>query len=125
MQFFIPGTGNERDPEVLYSTLAAAAGCEPLPRNQRIYSIEFTHDGIDYLARVGERRHGTEWHKTRLGRPDDRRRPRRLPDSGGIVQAIFAGTPYVLWEVPGDWPSDWENPSLIGTPRSVTYFDDE
>lgn len=88
--------------------------------DDKIYSMSFTHDGIEYDAKVGESRRATEYPRTR-GNRDYSRAPRRYA-SGNPIMAIFAGVkdddPYLVWEVLSDRPSVWANPAMVG-PRSV------
>lgn len=123
MKFFVPGE-TEADAEVVYEMLARRCGLDEIPPlGQRVYTISFVHDGVEYVARVGERRDATKWRRTRAGRPDTSRPPQRY-GSGEIVVAIYEGNPSYVWQE--FKASVWANPQLVG-PRSVSqieYFDE-
>lgn len=118
MRFFVPGVPDE-EAEERYAELAAALGVRVAPPEERVESVTFTSDRDEVEATVGHRMRATQYPRTRSGRPDESRPPRRRT-TGTTVVAIFAGSPYQLWREPG--PSEWTNPILL-TATSVRYFD--
>jgi len=128
--FFVPAATPENSEEV-YADLARIAGAEVPPLRERVYSIEFVHDGETWTATVGEKLRGLK-----PPRPKRRRRPQsldaptpRLAKLGdpAIVLAIFRG-PYTFVVVTnhriGGWSvgSAWENPFFAGEPTEVVRF---
>ncbi len=121
-RFFVPGAEGE-EAEAMWQRLHAASEefmGRPVP-NDRIYSITFNHDGVEYTATVGERRRATKYRRTRSGHKDLSRPPQTYRD-GNEVQAIFAGDPYLVWEVPAP-ASAWNNPAMAGRPKNVVAFE--
>jgi hypothetical protein len=116
--FFVPGVSPETEEEV-YAHLAKA--CQrPVPAvERRVYSITYVHDGIEWIATVGETLSGT-------GRRTVRRGGKKVEQSTShsdpaTVQAIFAGVPYMVFT--NGFRTAWANPFLAGEPRNVRYFE--
>lgn len=113
--FFVPGA---TDAESAWGAMheASESAMSRAYSERRIYALSFTHDGIDYVAEVGKPRQATEYSRTRGKR--DYSRPPRQYSSGGVVAAIFEGkqdgAPYLIWELPANRPSAWENPAMVG-----------
>lgn len=115
--FFLPGSTLETEEEI-YAKLAKACQAIVPPADQRIYSIRFTHDGIEWIATVGEPTTGTS-----------RRTMRRKAGSFEVVnshsdparvRAVFAGNPYMVVLEPVR--SRWVNPFMAGIPHTIAYF---
>lgn len=109
--------------ERIYQELAE--WCQrPIPNvDQRIYEIEWEHDGEEWTAIVGEKLRGQRVRvRRRRGRDVETRTP--LSDSATVL-AIFAGEPYfVVTDARplGSVVSAWVNPLMAGRPRDVRYF---
>jgi hypothetical protein len=90
---------------------------------ERIYSIEFGHDGVEWVATVGEKLLGTARRVTRRGgKKSEQIRP--VSDTA-IVLAIFAGVPFMVVTNSGitaGLRSAFVNPFMAGQPKSVTHF---
>lgn len=115
--FFVPFVEPE-DQEEAYSSLARWCGSSVPPPGERIYSISFRHDGVDWVATVGQRLRGTQL--VTRGRGSKRtERPRHHGDNATII-AIFPGYPYVVCH--DNKRSQWANPFFAGTPTSTTMF---
>jgi hypothetical protein len=73
--FFLPRAGDDEQAERLYDALAEFAGCAPAPPGRRVQSIDFTQDGAQWVAAVGEELTGitgapSEWANPFLAQPD-------------------------------------------------------
>jgi hypothetical protein len=116
--FFIPHATAENQ-EGVYTEFAKMCNREPRPLGERIYSIDFTHDGVECTATVGEQLRGTRTMTTR-----GRERTTQLSDPATIL-AIFPGDPYLVVTdaAPlGKVQSKWVNPFLAGRPKRVVRF---
>lgn len=117
--FFIPNV-DEAKVEEAYAIMAKYCG-RPMPSvGERIYSITFKHDGVDWTATVGETLKGIKYVM-------NRGRETRQPHSDqATVIAIFPGTPYVVFTSKGPTfgadRSTWENPFWAGEPRTIRRF---
>lgn len=78
MKFFLPGF-SEEEMEGAYAAIAALCGVDVPPLGKRVHSIRIRHDGIDYVATVGQAREATDWRRKRGGRVDERPSLRRHP----------------------------------------------
>lgn len=120
--FFVPNIPQERQEEA-YADAAGLCGMIPLQLGERIYSINFLHDGVQWTATVGENLRGVRHKITRSrGKTVEHRIP--VSDSAMVI-AIFPGIPYkvVTNAIPfGTIISYWVNPFLAGTPSSVVHF---
>lgn len=94
----------------------------PAP-DTRVYSIEWIHDGDEWIATVGENLRGRrELTKHRRGQPIVTSSP--LSDAA-LVLAIFPGNPYLVVTDAhplGAAPSAWVNPLMAGMPKAVQLF---
>jgi hypothetical protein len=114
--FFVPGKAADEQEQV-FQHLANFAG-RPVPA-QRIFSIRFMHDSVEWTATVGEKLRGK---RTIV------KRGREYVQSHGdeaTVMAIFPNDPYIVVtsRIPvGPDLSLWENPFMAGIPLSVLYF---
>jgi hypothetical protein len=122
-RFFFPRASDDEQAERLYEALAEFAGAEPAPAGRRVHAIAFTHDGAQWVARVGE---GLSGRRTtqQLRRGELIERTEHLSSSSRVL-AIYPGTPHVVvtdaQPITGT-PSEWANP-FTAQPDSVTYFD--
>lgn len=119
--FFVPFAKAEQQ-ESAYAELAAFGGC-PIPSpDQRIYSITYAHDGVEWVATVGEQLRGTRrWVTRSKGKKIDHQQPVSDP---ATVLAIFPGNPHRVvtnHRLAGNLASFWENP-FMARPKSVTFF---
>jgi hypothetical protein len=120
--FFVPAATSENE-ESVYASFAEMANSPVPSRNERIFSITFLHDGIEWTATVGERLHGVEKKYTR-SKGKKIERTKRVSDPA-LVLAIFRGSPYIVvtnHEIGGNVGSGWVNPFMAGKPKSVTLF---
>ncbi len=125
MKFFVPEV-DAAETESLYAALAAFSRSQVPPANQRIYSIEFVHDGEEWTATVGKQLKG---FKTRTRRRKGKKVevPTGISDAATVL-AIFAGSPYLVVTDARpirDVASAWVNPFLAGRPKEVEFFDEE
>jgi hypothetical protein len=115
--FFVPAADSDNE-ESVYAEFADWCG-RPVPsRGERIYSITFIHDGVEWTATVDEQLQGFERGTT----------PRKRTSDPALVLAIFPGNPYMVvtnHRVAENVGSKWVNPFLAGEPKSVTYFTKE
>ena len=122
-EFFVPGAKPDEQ-EAHYVRLASGCHCAPPPLKMRVYAIEFTNDGTDWRAGVGERLTGS---KQVLVRVKGKMIEQTVDKSEQVmVVAIFPGNPYVVVTRPvldGVNGSAWENLSyLTGTPTKMMHF---
>jgi hypothetical protein len=117
--FFVPDVPAEEQ-EDSYKEMADFCHRPALPPDQRIYSIVYTHDSVEWTASVGRQLRGT---KTTLKRGRELRTPH---SDSATVLAIFPGNPYLVVTDKGphfgNARSQWENPFMVGQPNSVTRF---
>lgn len=120
-QFFIPDIEPERAEEV-YAAFAAGIH-KPVPAvHERIETIAFRHDGVNWTAQVGHQLHGERiQNRRRQGKSVEVRTP--VYDDA-MVLAIFSGDPYIVFTNagPGGSRSDWINPFMAGRPSTATRF---
>ena len=121
--FFFRRAGDGEQAERLYEALAEFAGAEPAPADRRVHSIAFSHDGAQWVARVGEELSGRRTTQ-QLRRGELIERTEHLSSSSRVL-AIYPGTPYVVvtdaQPITGT-PSEWANP-FTAEPEEVTRFD--
>ena len=103
--FFLPDSTPDSE-EVGYARLAALCGSAVPSPDKRIYSITYSHDGIEWTATVGKSLSGTS-------RKIVRRRGQRVEQTKShsdpaTVRAIFAGVPYMV--VTDGVRTQWANP---------------
>jgi hypothetical protein len=116
--FFVHGVPRG-EYEASYSGIAQACSRTPLPAHERIFSIEFPHDGVDWTATVGRQLHGI---KIIYKRGREFRAPRSDP---AIVLAIFSPEPYIVVTSGKPFGADrsaWANPFMAGKPTYVVLF---
>lgn len=122
--FFVPKASSSEDAEHLYANLAQLCG-RPVPEPaQRVFQIEWVHDGDCWVATVGERLHGRRT-RTRRRKGTAREVTEPLSDPA-IVLAIFPEVPYLVVTDArplGSAPSSWANPFMAGRPTSINRFD--
>lgn len=121
--FFIPEIAPENF-EPAYAELARWCSRRVPTFEERIYSITFVHDGEEWVAAVGQKLEGKKL-------PDYRRRTKQRfyeqkVFDPAVVLAIFPGYPYLVatnHRLNGRGVgSNWENPFLVGQPKSVVLF---
>lgn len=120
-KFWVPGF-DTADAEQAYLDLALWSG--GTPSSERIESIEFSHDGQEWRACVGEELWGSET-RSRRHKGKIVETTRRLQDAARVV-AILPGQPYKIVTSArpiGDDPSAWANPFYVGQPRRIKHFD--
>jgi hypothetical protein len=121
--FFVPhATADTR--EQTYAEMAATCGRPVPPVGRRIFAIEWTHDGEEWTATVGETLRGVKTQRLRRGGVM-RDVPTPLNDAATVL-AIFAGSPYLVLTNARPLTaivSHWANPFMAGRPSRVTYFD--
>jgi hypothetical protein len=122
-RFFFPRASDDEQAERLYEALAEFAGTEPAPVGRRVHAIAFTHDGAQWVARVGDELSGRRTTQ-QLRRGELIERTEHLSSSSRVL-AIYPGTPHVVvtdaQPITGT-PSEWANP-FTARPDSVTFFD--
>lgn len=104
--------------------MAAFAGRAPLPIEERIYEIQWSHDGEEWTATVGASLRGTRTQTRRIN-GERREVTDRLSDAARVL-AIFSGVPYVVVTDArplGHGRSRWSNPFMAGDPGLVRRFD--
>lgn len=121
--FFLPRAADDEQAERLYDALAEFAGCEPAPRAQRVRSITFPEDGVQWVAAVGEELRGQRT-TVQLRRGELIERTETLRDAARVL-AVYPGTPFVV--VTDASPitgtaSAWANP-FTAKPDRVELFD--
>jgi hypothetical protein len=122
-RFFFPRASDDEQAERIYEALAEFAGTEPAPVGRRVHAIAFTHDGAQWVARVGDELSGRRTTQ-QLRRGELIERTEHLSSSSRVL-AIYPGTPHVV--VTDAQPitgaaSEWANP-FTARPDRVTYFD--
>jgi hypothetical protein len=115
--FFVPDIPAD-DQEAAYVQMAEFGRCAVPPIGERIYSIIFTHDGIEWTATVGRHMQGVrgEWKRSR-GQKAWKETP--VFDATTIA-AIFPGHPYTIFHTGGRSP--WQNPFISSHVKSSTRF---
>ena len=121
--FFLPRAGDDDQAERLYAALAEFAGCEPAPPGRRGRAIEFTQDGVSWVAAVGEELRDRRTTQ-QLRRGELIERTEELSSSSRVL-TVYPGTPFVV--VTDAQPitgaaSEWANP-FTAEPDRVTRFD--
>lgn len=115
--FFIPGVAAD-DLEKTYDAMARVAGGPAPALGRRVYSIAFQHDGVRWIARVGEQLSGVETVTKRVkGKRIEREKHH---SDGATVLAIFPGIPWIVWT--NGVRTRWENPFMAGEPLGVVLF---
>lgn len=116
--FFVPGVAEDKAEEV-FGALAKFAGRPVPPPDERIYRIEWDHDGERWIAEVGKQMHGERVRS--IGR---KKAGMKVSDPA-TVQAIFASAPWLVVTDArplGNVRSAWVNPLMAGQPARVEYF---
>jgi hypothetical protein len=121
-EFFVPAATPENQEQV-YAEFARRVGRKVPSLAERVYSIEYRHDGIDWTATVGKPLRGTKT-ETRRSKHGVTERQQPVSDPA-IALAIFPGDPYIVVTnqgIVGNVGSRWANPFFAGRPTSVTPF---
>lgn len=115
--FFIPDIpANEQ--EARYAELADFGHCPVPPVGERIFSVTFGHDGIEWTATVGRPMRGI---KGEMKRVRGQRVWKETPVSDAtVIAAIFPGHPFVIFHTGGRSP--WQNPFYAGDINSTIRF---
>src|SRR4051794_38945541 len=120
--FFVPGVDDDKAEEA-FASLASFAGCTVPPPDERVYYIEWTHDGERWTGEVGRQMHGEELPNPRSKK--QRTWARKVSDPATVL-AIFPGSATFLVVTDkrpiGDSRSKWENPFMTGHPARVVRF---
>ena len=120
-RFFIPFAPSGTD-EAAFQELAAWCH-RPVPApDERIRSISFRHDGVDWTATVGEQLQGIRETTTRRKGGGVNTKRDMLRDNATVV-AIFAGAPFMVATNSPPVRSAWVNPFMAGDIKSVRYFE--
>jgi hypothetical protein len=121
--FFVPRASDEEQAERLYDALAEFAGCEPAAPADRVQAIDFTHDGAQWRAAVGEELRGRRTTQ-QLRRGEVLEHVVELTSSSRVL-AVYPGSPFTVvtdaQPITGA-PSEWANP-FTAEPDAVTPFD--
>ena len=120
--FFVPKVSKDQF-ESHYQAMATHVGCPAPELSERVYAIEFKHNGQEWTATVGEPMRGFHRRTIRSGGASVERKD-SIPDSA-LVLAIFPGNPYIVVTDGGQaigTRSVWENPLMAGRPTSITRF---
>ena len=121
--FFVPAVTQD-DQEKVYGTFAEWCNRSVPNDNERIFSIVFRHDGVEWIATVGEKMHGIKERKTR-GKQGWKYSQLEVSDPA-VIRAIFPGNPFMVVTNHGigghDVGSAWVNPFMAGIPSSVVHF---
>lgn len=115
--FFVPDVPADRQEQV-YAHMAANGGGGIPPHADRIYSITFGHDGIEWTATVGHPMRGVQG-TTKKVRGEKRWVETPVSDST-VIAAIFPGHPFVIFHTGGR--SAWANPFYSSDVKSKTRF---
>lgn len=115
--FFISFIDAEKQEES-YAQIARFSNSQPSPEGQRIYSIVFDHNGVEWTATVGEKLTGIQWI-TKRSRGQVTEHKRRHSDNATVL-AIFPGYPFHVCH--DNNRSHWNNPFYVGTPKAVRRF---
>ncbi|HEX8643339.1 MAG TPA: hypothetical protein VF702_05430 [Allosphingosinicella sp.] len=117
--FFVPGVDAENQ-ERVYEELAALANVATPVRKDRVYSITWRHDGVEWTATVGEQLRGSQTITKGRGRLQ---RMITIPrSSSDTVLAIFRGLPFVI--VHDNQTRTWNLPIYAGNPSRIVPFSD-
>src|SRR5689334_6459866 len=117
--FFIPDVPPEEQ-EARYAEMAAFAGLGPPPMAERVYSMRFRHDGIDWTATVGRPMRGVRGEMKRIR---GQRVWKETPVfDATVIAAIFPGHPYYVFHTGGRSP--WQNPFMCGDVGGIVRFSD-
>lgn len=115
--FFIPDVLAEEQ-EAAYADMAAHANCAIPPLAERVYSITFKHDGIEWTATVGRHMRGI---KGAMKKVNGTKVWKETPISTSTtIAAIFPGAPFVIFHTGGR--SEWANPFYAGDVRVTQRF---
>ena len=122
--FFIPNTPSE-NAEVLFVQWAGWCRVAVPPPDERVYEIEWTHDGDNWIATIGRQLRGRRIRRRRRKQGTvDVTQPLSDP---ATVLAIFPGDPYFVVtdaRPVGSVVSEWANPFMAGRPSAVRRFAD-
>jgi hypothetical protein len=116
-KFFVPMVDADKQEEA-YASMAEWCRSPVLPLGERIYSITFMHDGVEWTATVGKSMTGAQ-RMTKRVRGETVERTRHHTDRA-VIMAIFPGYPYLVCH--DNSGSHWVNPFMAGTPKSVRRF---
>lgn len=124
-RFFIPGVVPEKQESVL-EKYAKAYGCPVPSPDQRVYSLTFDHDRVEWTATVGDHLRGTS---RRTVRSRGKRIERTVSHSDpAVVRVILSDSScYKVFTDGGlaaGTASRWANPFLAGMPQRVDFFSD-
>jgi hypothetical protein len=86
-----------------------------LPLHERIYAVEWVHNGIEWTGTVGKHLTGIRRIKASRGK---RARIEQAAD-GAMVLAIFPGFRAIT---DGAYGTQWSNPFFVGIPQIITLF---
>jgi hypothetical protein len=114
--FFVPEC-TESEAEQTYQAFAALCQLPVPPLHERVYSIVFKHDGVEWTATVGKKHRG---YSTITSGKYKGREQRQEDDS--IVLAIFPDPSCYRVVIERSGGSDLANPYLAGMPQRVTGF---
>jgi hypothetical protein len=124
--FYFPpsGVSEPGDAEAEYASLAASIGAAVPALEERITSMTFMHDAVEWVAEVGSKLRGTRWESRKIkGQKIDV--PKREFGSETVV-AIFKGVPYKVWldtRPLSERVSAWANPVwTTASPTKLAYY---
>jgi hypothetical protein len=121
-KFFLPGISSEAQEE-RYKQFAESCKLHVPKIEDRIYSIIYYHDGVEWTATVGEQLRGVKSKVTR--RKGKQIENKEYYYDQATVLAIYPGNPYIVFtnsRIDLNIISAWENPFMAGTPKSVKRF---
>ena len=115
--FFVPQV--EADlMEECYQQIAGLFNVTAPPPADRIFSITWTHDSVEWTATVGQQLKG--FATITKGRGRDQRISRVARSTSDTVLAIFAGVPFQIAH--DNHSRIWNMPIYAGSPSTVVRF---
>ena len=121
--FFVPDRSSDEQ-EAEYADLAKVCNCLVPPLGKRIYSIQYKHDSVNWIATVGQTLRGKSLTQRRRGK--EKYYQETSHGDPATVLAIFDASPCFMVFTDGGFASRsrtaWANPFMAGKPDHVEYF---
>lgn len=123
--FYFPPSGASAagDAESDYASLAASVGSPLAALEERIVSMTFMHNSVEWVATVGSKLSGIRWESRRI--KGQKREFQKREVGSETVVAIFAGNPYKVWldtRPLSERSSIWANPIWTTTSPTKVVF---